>query len=149
MIEGQTGTRGQGDPLGKRCVIASARRAVRSPDSEDDRHRVLPRVPLRVGPNADQGGDPAPEPGLLPELSQDRLFHRLADLDEPARQGPFSPEGRVSATDQKDSSPTDPDGIDRERGTRVPTGHAPASAGRGISATLVAAGKGAPPLGKD
>jgi hypothetical protein len=102
-------------PAGLRGIVAPARFPADGDRIVENRDRVPPRIPPRVGVDASNAPDAYLDARFLAHLPAARLLGRLSHLAEASRQGPASPERRPTAADEEDpATPIAGPGVDRE-----------------------------------
>lgn len=88
MVEGERTGLGKGDPRRECSVIRRGGNPSSAGHEERDAGRGFPGIPIRPRIDPDDAHRPTREPGLLPELSDDRLFDGFSKLDEATGEGP-------------------------------------------------------------
>ena len=109
-------------PRGRRIVPCAGGS---SPAPEEERHGGgrLARVPFGSGVNAEELEPPWSQTCLFFQLAGERLFDRLSEFDESARQRPAPRERGAGTADEQDPASIDPDGVDGQRRVLVTAGH--------------------------
>lgn len=123
MVERQGSRLPDRHPFRGGGIVGAPGRTTASADPERDRSGRLPGVAIRAGIDTDDSPGVAPQPGLFPELTDERLLDRLLELDESAGKREKPLEGRSAPADQQHLPPPEPDGIHRQGRTLVVGNH--------------------------
>ena len=132
MVERQRSDLTQPYPSRLARVVPSPRRTPSPSHPKRDGRGRAARVSIRPGINPDEPIRTGVESGLLFQLPDHGRFNGLAELDEPAREGPLTVERRTAPADEEDAPLPDPDRVDRQRRARVLWHSRPSPAEGGI-----------------
>ena len=93
------------EPAGLRRIVAASRVAPNRAGLVEHRNCVTARIALRVRVDAEELSDPDFDSRLLGDLASAATLGRFARVAEAARQRPTAPEGRFSASNEKEAAP--------------------------------------------